>query len=291
MKTAPPVPHIIDRAGDLLSRYEALFCDVWGVVHDGHRAFAAACTALDRFRANGGTVILVSNAPVPEARVMQMLDERAVPREAYDRIVTSGDIALARIASQGYQRVHCIGPRDRDAAFFEKVTAAEAAIDTAQAIVCTGLDDDENETAGTYRPLLERALARSLPFVCANPDFVVDVGGKHYLCAGAIADLYAHMGGAVFWAGKPHPSAYSAALAIAESLRGETIARSRLLVIGDSVRTDIRGAQDFGIDALFVASGIHHHEVIRAGRIDPAKLAQLFTPSAPSAIAAMTQLQ
>ncbi|WP_457825242.1 hypothetical protein, partial [Staphylococcus aureus] len=90
---------ILAGAADLLSRYDVLFCDVWGVVHDGLKAYPSACEALTRFRAEGGTVILVSNAPVPEAQVARMLDSRKVPREAFDGIVSSGDIALRHVAA------------------------------------------------------------------------------------------------------------------------------------------------------------------------------------------------
>ena len=223
-----------------------------GVLHDGHRAFGPACETLLKFRARGGTVILVSNAPVPGERVAAMLDARAVPREAYDGIVASGEIALRHIAEHGYRRIYCIGPGERDAATFSRLTAERVAtIDEADAILCTGLTDDVNETADDYRPLLEKARARDLPFVCANPDLVVDVGGKQFLCAGAIADLYERMDGAVFWAGKPHINAYEAARAVAERVRGSPVARARIIAVGDSLRTDLKGAEAAGIDADF----------------------------------------
>lgn len=290
--TLPAIaPPIIDHAGPLLARYDALFCDVWGVVHDGHRAFEPACAALARFRAEQGPVLLVSNAPVPEARVAHMLDERAVPREAYDGIVTSGDIALTLMREAGYAKVHLIGPRARDATFFAEVTARDVAIAEAEAIVCTGLEDDEHETQEHYRARLAEAQQRGLPFVCANPDFVVDVGGRHYLCAGALADLYLELGGEVMWAGKPHASAYETALARAEAIFGRPIGLARILAVGDSVRTDIRGAVSFGIDALFVASGIHNSEVVHAGVIDTARLATLFKSPSARAVAAATHLE
>src|SRR5487761_2082368 len=191
-------PEVLTRAGDLLSRYDVLFCDVWGVVHDGLKAYEPACEALTRFRSGGGTVILVSNAPVPEAQVARMLDSRKVPRETFDAIVSSGDIALEHVASQRYGALHCIGPKDRDSALFAKLTARQSGLKDADAILCSGLFDDKTETAESSRGLLNEAGARALPFVCANPDLVVDVGGRRYPCAGAIADLYQAMGGPVF---------------------------------------------------------------------------------------------
>jgi HAD superfamily hydrolase (TIGR01459 family) len=283
-------PPILSHAGDLLSRYDVIFCDVWGVVHDGLKAFPRACQALSRFRAGGGTVVLVSNAPVPQEQVARMLVSRAVPETAYDAIVSSGDIALAHVARAGFKSVYAIGPRDRDAALFDKLTAKQVDLAEAEAIVCSGLTDDRIETAESYRPVLATALERALPFVCANPDLVVDVGGKLYLCAGAIADLYAHMGGEVFWAGKPHASAYGTALEVAQRLRGADVTAGRILGIGDALRTDLKAAQGAGVDGLFIAGGIHRHDAMTGHEIDAGKLATLFTGSGIPAIGAMAYL-
>jgi HAD superfamily hydrolase (TIGR01459 family) len=290
MSPRPPHPPILQHAAGLLAGYDVMFCDVWGVLHDGNRAFAAACDALLRFKAAGGTVVLVSNAPVPAEGVAAMLDYREVPREAYDAIVASGELALRHIAERGYKRIFCIGPADRDALTFSRLEADQVALEEADAILCTGLNDDRNETAADYRPLLETARGRNLPFVCANPDLVVDVGGRQYICAGAIADLYERMDGNVFWAGKPHANAYAAASAAAEALRGAPVPLERIIAVGDSLRTDLKGAEAAGIAAIFVASGIHRDETMGSATLSPAKLRALFAPPAPSAIAAMERL-
>ncbi len=286
-----PPPPILTRAGGLLARYDVLFCDVWGVLHDGHRAFEGACDALQRFRKRGGTVILVSNAPVPGNRVAAMLDMRAVPREAWDDIVASGEIALRHLAEKGYSRLYCIGPPDRDAATFERLSARPVPLEEAQAVLCTGLNDDRTETPEDYRELLRRARGRRLPFVCANPDLVVDVGGRQFICAGAIADLYERMDGEVFWAGKPHANAYDAAQAAAEAVRGSSVDRRRILAVGDSLRTDLKGAEAAGIDAIFIASGIHRDETMGSGELSPEKLEILFAPPAPRALAVLGKLR
>lgn len=283
-------PPIISHAGDLLQHYDVLFCDVWGVVHNGITAFSGACEALQKFRHGGGIVILVSNAPVPKHRVEAMLASRHVPRDAWDDIVSSGDIALAHVAARGFKRLYCIGPQDRDQALFGALSGKSVPLHEAEAIICTGLTDDRHEVPDDYIPLLERAKALRLPFVCANPDFVVDVGGTLLYCAGAIADLYVQMGGDVYWAGKPYLSAYETAHARAEALRDANIVRSKALVIGDAVRTDLKGAENFGCDALFVASGIHRHDTMDGDTLSLEKLANLFTADAPKAIAAMIEL-
>jgi HAD superfamily hydrolase (TIGR01459 family) len=287
--TTPP---IIANAGPLLARCQAVFCDVWGVVHNGRQAYAEAGTALARFRAGGGTVVLVSNAPVPAAGVERVLERTGVRRDAWDAIVSSGDIALAHIAEKGYRRLHRIGPARRDSRLFQRLPGEAAALHEADAIVCTGLVDEVNETVESYRALIAEGVARRLPFVCANPDLVVDVGERRYLCAGSIAAEYERRGGAVFWAGKPHPSAYAAALGRAADVRGAAPERARILAIGDALRTDLAAAHGMGVDALFVAAGIHNGEVVTDGAVDAGKLAALFAPpGTPPAIAAMAQLR
>jgi HAD superfamily hydrolase (TIGR01459 family) len=285
-------PPIIAGAGPLLARYDAVFCDVWGVLHNGRMAYAEAGEALSRLRAGGGTVVLVSNAPVPADGVERVLQRTGVRRDAWDAIVSSGDIALAHIAEQGYERLHRIGPARRDSRLLQRLPGPAAALHEADAIVCTGLVDDANEQVEHYRPLIEEGVARRLPFVCANPDLVVDVGGKRFLCAGSIAAEYERRGGIVFWAGKPHRSAYAAAFRRATQLRGTEPKRTRILAVGDAVRTDLAAAQGMGIDALFIASGIHSDAVMIDGAIDPERLASVFAPAGtPPAIAAMTHLR
>ena len=285
-------PPIIANAGPLLSRYEAVFCDVWGVMHNGRAAYAEASEALARFRADGGTVILVSNAPVPASGVERVLEKTGVRRDAWDAIVSSGDIALRHIAEKGYRHMHWVGPSRRDYALYIRLGEPQAPIAEADAIVCTGLKDDRNETVEDYRALIEAGVAAKLPFVCANPDLVVDVGAVRLMCAGSIAAEYERLGGEVFWAGKPHPSAYGTALDVVADLRGVKPALERILAIGDAVRTDLAAARGLGVDGLFVTAGIHNDAVMVAGEIDAGKLAALFAPAGtPPAIAAMPTLR
>lgn len=277
---------IIERAQELLGRYDVLFCDVWGVVHDGRTAYAGAGDAFARFRRRGGTVLLISNAPMPATWVAHVLDEKGVRRDSWDAIVSSGDMTLAYVAERGMTRVHHIGT-SRDLPLFQTMQAARVPLADAEAIVCTGLVDDRNETAETYRPLLEAALARRLPLLCANPDLIVDVGGELLLCAGVIAELYETMGGDVFWGGKPHLPIYECAMREAARLRGNMTDRGRVLAIGDAVRTDIAGAWAFGLDSLFIGQGIHRDEVLRDGSLDPKELERLIAAQPARPIAAM----
>lgn len=285
-------PSILTNAGALLSRYDALFCDVWGVMHNGREAYAEAGAALARFRVEGGTVILVSNAPVPAEGVEYVLKKTGVRRDSWDAIVSSGDIALGHIAEKKYRRLHRVGPPGRDRSLFSRLPGPHAPLGEAEAIVCTGPKDGVTETVETYRELIETGVANALPFICANPDLVVDVGDKRHMCAGSLAAEYERLGGAVFWAGKPHPSAYNTALERAGELRGSAPALNRILAIGDAVRTDLAAAQGLGIDGVFITSGIHSEATMTDGEIDAEKLAALFAlADTPPAVAAMVILR
>lgn len=283
-------PAIVESCSALLEAYDVLLCDVWGVVHDGQRAFPEANTALMAFRSRGGTVILVSNAPTPSANVARVLDDKGVVREAWDAIVSSGDLALAHVRARGWNRLHHIGPARRDRAFFEALPLPSAPISEAEAITCTGLVDDRRETAADYRPILEAARVRELPLVCANPDLVVHVGPDLLPCAGALGALYEQIGGEVFWAGKPFPIAYDTALAEAARLRDADVPPARVLAIGDSIRTDLAAAAGAGVDALFIFSGIHRDEAMPGGQVSAEGVARLLIGSQANVVASSAAL-
>jgi HAD superfamily hydrolase (TIGR01459 family) len=254
------LPDLIDRFAPLARDYDVLLCDVWGVVHNGLAAFAPACEALTQFRAAGGTVILITNAPRAGAAVQTILDRLGVPHEAYDAITSSGDVTRSIVESGRGDRVFHLGP-PRDLSIFTGLKVNFAPVETADYVVCSGLFDDTRETPDSYRDLLAAMRARALFMVCANPDVVVERGDELVYCAGALADAYAALGGEVLYCGKPHAPIYEAALGKAATFRnGEAPPLERVLAIGDSVRTDLKGAAAFGVDCLFVVSGIHAEE-------------------------------
>lgn len=248
---------LIESLGTLARDYDVLLCDIWGVVHNGVAAFADACAALRQFRQMGGTAILITNAPRPGSAVMRILDDLAVPREAYDAIVSSGDVTRGIVEARLNESVFHLGP-PRDLPIYTGLDVRFAPLESADYVICSGLFDDTTETPDSYRDMLAAMRARSLFMVCANPDIVVERGESLVYCAGAIADAYAALGGQVLYCGKPHAPIYEAALAKAASVRGGTPPPlSRVLAIGDSVRTDLTGAASFGLDCVFVTSGLH----------------------------------
>src|SRR6516165_10652014 len=269
-------PLFANHFAPLSNRYDLLLCDVWGVVHNGVAATPEACDALRRFRKRGGSVVLITNAPRPGDVVARFtLDRLGVPRAAYDGIVSSGDVTHALIAARKGLRVFHIGPK-RDVAIFDGLDAPMADVTTADYVVCSGLTDDTVEAPQDYHRVIEQMRMRALPMICANPDIVVERGEQLVYCAGAIADLYAAAGGSVIYAGKPYRPIYEEALRIAQGAHRRMPALERVLAIGDSVRTDLKGAAAFGIDCLFVTAGIHAEELGGRESPDAAALAEIF---------------
>src|SRR6516162_9060237 len=186
--------HFVERLRDLVGDVEVVLSDIWGVVHNGLESFPEACEALHSFRNQGGTVILITNAPRPADSVRRQLRKLHVADETYDAIVTSGDLTRHYVAAHPGRKVFWLGP-ERDSSIYRGLDAVLAPLHEADYIVCTGLFDDETESAEDYRDMMKQALARKLILICANPDIVVERGDRLIYCAGAVAELYRELGG------------------------------------------------------------------------------------------------
>jgi HAD superfamily hydrolase (TIGR01459 family) len=278
-------PPILTGLSDIAAHYDAAICDVWGVLHNGRDAFLPAADAMRRFRKERGPVVLLSNAPRLADGVGGLFDRVGLPRDFYDGIMTSGlaarDDLLRRTAHGRTLPLFYLGP-PRDNPLFEGLNIRVTRPEDAEVVLCTGFYDDETETPDDYRAMLERFKARSLPFLCANPDIIVQRGDKLIYCAGAIARLYETLGGEVVYYGKPYPAVFEKALEKARAVA--TVHHP--LVIGDGIDTDIAGANRMGLDALFVAGGIHASEL----REGTDSLGRLFAKSGVNAVGVMPVL-
>lgn len=264
-------PQIISGLSEIAGEYDALLCDVWGVVHDGHSCFQMSVAALQKFRETCGQVILLTNSPRPGSEIPGQFASLGVPMDCQDAIVTSGDATRAALKARAPGPVFILGP-DRDQPLYDGMGLEEAPLEEAAFVSCTGMVDDRHETPEQYMGMMRRILARSLPFVCANPDIFIYVGGQKVWCSGALAAIYARMGGEVIVAGKPHPAIYQLAFAKLNQLVGKDLSKSRILAIGDGMRTDVKGAEENGVDCMFVASGIHQNALTEMGGLDMAHL-------------------
>lgn len=245
---------LIASLSDISGQYEALFCDLWGCVHNGQQAYPAAIAALRAYRATGGTVVLMTNAPRPWDDVVAGFDRLGIPPDAYDLVVSSGDAAAEALAAGMIGgHVYHIGPAKDDGLFRLAPSVKKVALADATGILCTGPFDEDHETPADYRASFLLAQSMGLKMLCANPDLVVDLGERRIFCAGALAQLFEEMGGQALYFGKPHSPIYQLAR---NRMADRGIADDRILCIGDGIGTDVAGGMAEGLDTLFVTGGL-----------------------------------
>jgi HAD superfamily hydrolase (TIGR01459 family) len=285
----PRTPNMIGSLDEISGRYAAILSDVWGVVHNGINPHLEAAAALKRARKQGVAVVLITNSPRPNADVITQMDTIGVPRDAWDRVVSSGDVTreLVRV---GPRKIFHLGP-DRDLNLYDGLDVELVEEFEAAGVCCTGYFDDEVETPDDYADMLKRLRARNLPFICANPDIVVERGERLIWCAGALARDYAQLGGRTEIAGKPYKPIYDAALAAASDVLGRPITPRDALAIGDGVLTDVKGADQNGIDILYVSGGIHAKEYGETLNPDAAMLLAFLERHGHRPIAAIPKLR
>jgi HAD superfamily hydrolase (TIGR01450 family) len=282
-------PKRIDALDAISAGYSAILCDVWGVIHNGVAAFGPACEALQAARARGLAVVLITNAPRPFPGVIAQLRGLGVADDAYDRVVTSGDVTRDLIL-QGPRKIFHLGP-ERDLAIYDGLDVDLVDEFEANSVVCTGLFDDTTETPDDYADMLRRFRSRDLPFICANPDIVVERGDQLIWCAGALARDYGQLGGRTLIAGKPHRPIYEAALQAAGEVLGRKVEASDALAIGDGMLTDVKGAVLSGIDVLYVSAGIHAREYGDSNNPDQELLAAFFDKHGLAPVAVIPRLR
>lgn len=284
-----PRPERIDRLETLSGRYSVILCDVWGVVHNGVAPFPHGCAALARAREAGKAVILITNSPRPNGGVEEQFGSIGVPRNCWDRIVTSGDVTRELISSSA-RRIFHLGP-ERDYPLYDGLDVELVEEFEAAAVCCTGLFEDEAETPEDYTDMLQRLRSRNLPMICANPDIVVERGERLIWCAGALARDYGLMGGRTLIAGKPHRPIYDEALRAAAEVLERDVNSSEVLAIGDGMLTDVKGATDTGVDVLYISAGIHVAEYGDADNPDIDRLAAFLKSHSQEPVGFMPRLR
>lgn len=275
---------------DIAEQYNVLLCDVWGVIHNGVAVFEEAADALHAYRADGTRkVILLTNAPRPDWWIKEQLNNLGVREDAYDAIVTSGDVTRHELIARNVSNVFALGP-EKDLNFYDGLPVKLVPADEAEIVLITGLYDDETETPDDYIALLQGFVERDLEVICANPDIMADRGGKLVYCGGALAHKYSEMGGRTHYCGKPHAPVYNRALALANRLMGDKFNKKQVLAIGDAIATDIKGANDAGLDCLFITGGIHSAEEGPLAQATPQAVARFLKDKKQKAEAFMPQL-
>lgn len=268
---------IVESLAEISDRYDAVFCDLWGCLHNGIEAFPEAVEALRTFRAKGGTVVLLTNAPRARAEVAKQLVTFNVPDDCWDTIATSGDSARAAMFRGVVgSKVWFMG-QPYDEPFFEPIGVVDdpveitrVPLEEAEGIACLG-PFDPHADPDVNRPQFLYAKQKGLKLLCANPDVIVDRGDKREWCAGALAALYEDMGGESLYFGKPHPPIYDLARRRLSEL-GPLPPDNRILAIGDGINTDIKGALGEDIDSLFITGGLAAEETRTDTQPDPSAL-------------------
>ncbi|WP_169544507.1 TIGR01459 family HAD-type hydrolase [Sneathiella aquimaris] len=246
----------------IADQYDAYILDLWGVVHDGTRPYPGALNCMQQLRANGKPLLLLSNAPRTNGFVENFLETLGVSRSFYDQILTSGDLTREVLTDRRFDYL-----KKENLKFYQFGADKDRGLDdgldytrvfnVAQAdfLICTGLAHDDVETPENYRALLAEAARLNLPMLCANPDLTVMKGDRMLYCAGALAALYEELGGQVTLFGKPYANAYE------QSMQKLGVSDpSKILAVGDSMRTDIKGANGMQIDCVLCSGGIHAEE-------------------------------
>lgn len=254
-------PHFPGGLAAISDRYDAILCDVWGVIHNGRYAFEEACEALVRFRDQGGAVCLITNAPVPKEQALRHFDPMGVPPEAYDDCVTSGDATrevLNQRVGEVFWRMGADEGWEHDRYLYEGLDLQFGDERTSDTVLCIGLEDQVNDHPDDYRDRLAEAADRDMEMICANPDIRVRIGDQLHWCAGALAKVFEEEGGRVIYPGKPHSPIYDLALSKLSDL-GVEAAPERTLCIGDSPATDMRGALNHAFHGLYVGTGLKEH--------------------------------
>ncbi|MGB1235194.1 MAG: TIGR01459 family HAD-type hydrolase [Planktomarina sp.] len=270
---------IIPSLASVADRYDAVFLDLWGCVHNGIAPHAEAVAAMLAFQAKGGINLLLTNSPRPRHSVAEQLDGMALPRDAWDVIATSGDSARAAMFRGVVgEKVYFIG-QNYEESFFEQMELIEDAVkiervplDQAEGIVCLGPFDPKADLA-EYRADFLYAKTKGLKLLCANPDIIVDRGESREWCAGALAELYTEMGGESLYFGKPHPPIYDLARRRLRAM-GLDIPDDRILCVGDGIVTDVPGAIGENLDSLYITGGLARNETKTTDQPDPDALAK-----------------
>lgn len=258
---------LLNGISDIAENYDHFILDIWGVLHNGLRAYPTVVPCLKELNKRDKQILLLTNSPNRAHYIPPQLDTLGIDNRLYDFIISSGESTHHALETYAGQNIFCFYKDEHPTAIEGLDMMRVHTPEEADVGLLSHLP--RLQTFDEYRPLLERCLAKNLPVICANPDKVVDVGGQLYPCAGGVADLYEEMGGPVSWHGKPHAPVYEWAM----ELMGNPD-KSRVLAIGDSLRTDVTGAVNFGINVLWNAVGIHLEEISDNGEISEDKIKQ-----------------
>jgi len=246
----------LDHLSKIFDEYDAFLIDLWGVMHNGIRLNTSAVNAINQLEAKGKRVIFLSNAPRPTKQVVEFLKKMKMEEKFLKNVLTSGEAALQSLKQKKFgDKFYHLGPK-RDDSLFSHMKKDKTTIEKCDFILCTGLFDGKEEDLKYYENLLKEFIKKKL--ICTNPDLTVHRGGIEEYCAGKIAEIFESLGGEVIYFGKPHKEIYLSCLDM----------NQKTLVIGDNLKTDIKGANNMNLDSLFITSGVHRSEINNEANVE-----------------------
>ena len=239
----------LDHLSEIYDKYDAFLIDLWGVMHNGIRLNKSAINVVKKLEEEGKKIIFLSNAPRPAKQVIQFLKKMNMEEKFLKNVLTSGEAALNSLREKKFgDKFYHLGPT-RDNALFSDIKKDKTSIEECDFILCTGLFDQEEGNLNYYDKLLKDHTQKKL--ICTNPDLTVHKGGIEEYCAGKIAEIFEELGGQVIYFGKPHEEIYLSCLDL----------NQKTLVIGDNLKTDIKGANNMKLDSIFITNGIHRNKI------------------------------
>lgn len=253
MKMIKPIVNI----SKILDRYQLVVCGLEGVISEGGGILPEAKDALIKMKKFGMRLVLLTNSPLRVQVIVELLRNNGVPPLVFDNIISAGEILhymfkyrqgdFATIGTTYYN----LGPKD-DAAIFSGLDYVPVDKLGKADFLFMGNAVSEEATIDQYMQILEFAASMNVPLVCAGNDTSSFVNGKICISAGAVAEQYAALGGRIITVGKPDPKI----LAYALEGMGD-ISLDKILLIGDNITTDIKGANLAKIDSVLISKGVH----------------------------------
>tara|TARA_Y100001936_G_C15992219_1_gene623017 strand:- start:420 stop:1271 length:852 start_codon:yes stop_codon:yes gene_type:complete len=239
----------LDHLSQIYNKYDAFLIDLWGVMHNGIRLNASAMNVVQELEKQGKRIVFLSNAPRPSRKVVEFLKKLKMDEKFLKNVFTSGEATIESLKKNKFgKKFYHLGP-ERDDSLFSGIKINKTSLDKCDFILCTGLFDDKEEDLGYYKDLLKNFINKK--FVCTNPDLIVHRGGEEEYCAGKIAEIFENLGGDVVYFGKPHKEVYLSCLK----------KNQKTLVIGDNLKTDIKGANNMNLDSVFITGGIYKSKI------------------------------
>lgn len=241
---------------EIIKFYDAIIFDIWGVIYDGIEPYPGAVEVINNILDSNKKVVFLSNNPRPYSFNLNNFKKWGIDTKKVN-IYTSGDAVREQLVNWndpvlknlGKKLYHLGAERNPDILSGLQVEVTED-LEDADFILLTAYCD-EGEDFNRYDNLFKQALELKIPAICANPDVYAEQGKELRKCAGAFGKKFETMGGIVHYYGKPDVRVFNKVI----DTYFKDIKKNKILMVGDTLETDILGANRVGIDSLLFLTG------------------------------------